>query len=106
MSASAKVFSPIEGYPRLAHHMGQYPDCAIIRRFSSLNSQNLLYLQAELVHLENKLRLLEARDHESQEGHGRDYSKEWYWLRNSISEGNSEQLQTVLDIRGILKEYS
>ncbi len=86
--------------------MGQYQDCAIIRRFSSLNSQNLLYLQAELVHLEKKLRALEARDYASQEGHRRNYSRDWYWLNRSVSEGDGEQLQAVLDIRAILKEYS
>lgn len=98
--------SPIEGYPKLACHMGTYPECAIYRRFGSLNSQNLLYFQTELTHLEQKLRRLEAADLASAEGNRSNYSKDWYWLNNSIFEENSEQLETVHAIRGKLKEYS
>jgi hypothetical protein len=68
--------SPIEGYPKLASHMGTYPECAIYRRFGSLNSQNLLYFQSELTHLELKLRRLEATDLTSEEGNRSAYSKD------------------------------
>ena len=98
--------SPIEGYPKLACHMGTYPECAIYRRFGSLNSQNLLYFQSELTHLERKLRRLEATDLASTEGNRSNYSKDWYWLNNSVFEENSEQLETIRAIRGMLKEYS
>ncbi|KAH8593912.1 hypothetical protein B0O99DRAFT_574662 [Bisporella sp. PMI_857] len=98
--------SPIEGYPKLGCHMGTYPECAIYRRFGSLNSQNLLYYQAELTHLERKLRRLEAADLASAEGNRSKYSKDWYWLDNSVFEGNSEQLETVHVIRSKLKEYN
>ncbi|KAH8651868.1 hypothetical protein BGZ60DRAFT_569053 [Tricladium varicosporioides] len=98
--------SPIEGYPKLACHMGTYPECAIYRRFSSLNSRNLLYLQSELTHLEHKLHRLEAADLGSAEGNRSNYSKDWYWLNNSTFEGNSEQLETVHAIRSKLKEYN
>ena len=95
-----------EGYPKLAGHMGKYPESAIYRRFGSLNSQNLLYFQAELTHLEQKLRRLEAADLASTEEHRSDYSKDWYWLNNSVFETNSEQLETFQAIRSKLKEYS
>jgi hypothetical protein len=98
--------SPIEGYPKMACQMGLYPECAIYRRFSALNSQNILHLQAELVYLELKLRRLEAADSASQEGNRPHYSKDWYWLNNSAFEENSDQLQTVLAIRSKLKDYS
>jgi hypothetical protein len=98
--------SPIEGYPKLACHVGTYPECAIYRRFGSLNSQNLLYFQAELTHLERKLRRLEAADLASAEGNRANYSKDWYWLNNSVLEENSEQLETARAIRGMLKDYS
>jgi len=101
-----RSLSPIEGYPKLACHMGTYPECAIYRRFGSLNSQNLLYFQAELMHLERKLRRLEAADLASAEGNPSNYSKDWYWLNNSVFEENSEQLGTVRAIRGKLKEYN
>lgn len=97
---------PIEGYPKLACHIGKYPEHSIYRRFGSLNSQNLLYLQAELTHLEVKLRRLEAADLASTEGNRSQYSKDWHWLNSSSPEGDSEQLKTVKAMRYTLKEYS
>jgi hypothetical protein len=96
----------IEGYPKLACHMGTYPEHAIYRRFDGLNAQNLLYFQAELTHLERKLRRLEAADFGSTDENRFNYSKDWYWLSNSACEESSEQLDTVRAIRGRLKEYS
>ena len=95
---------PVEGYPRLACHMAQYSENAIFRRFSSLGTRNLLYLQAELVHLEQKLCRLEAADSASSEGRRATYSKDWYWLNDSPEE-NDEQLKIALSIRSKLKEY-
>ncbi|PMD64632.1 uncharacterized protein K444DRAFT_625298 [Hyaloscypha bicolor E] len=95
---------PVEGYPRLACHMAQYSENAVFRRFSSLGTRNLLYLQAELVHLEQKLCRLEAADSASSEGRRATYSKDWYWLNDSPEE-NDEQLKIVLSIRSKLKEY-
>jgi len=86
--------------------MGKYSESSIYRRFGDLNSQNLLYLQAELTHLEQKLRRLEATDLASPEGNRSLYSKDWYWLNNSTSEENHDQLETVLAIRGKLADYS
>lgn len=97
--------NPVEGYPRLACHMGKYTSAQIFRRFSSLNSQNLLYLQAELIHLEQKLRGLEAKDKVSDKGRQRSFSVDWYWLNESRLE-HGEQIQTTMAVRGKLKEYS
>ncbi|KAL5322063.1 hypothetical protein ACEPPN_010032 [Leptodophora sp. 'Broadleaf-Isolate-01'] len=97
--------SSVEGYPKLACHMGRYTQNAIYRRFSSLNSENILYMQAELVHLEKKLRRLQADDHASSEGHRSNYSRDWYWL-NYASEEGSEQWETAVAIRQKLKEYN
>jgi hypothetical protein len=96
---------PVEGYPRLACHMAQYSENAVFRRFTSLGTRNLLYLQAELVHLEQKLCHLEAADSASSAGRRARYSKDWYWLNNSPEEESDEQLKTVLSIRNKLKEY-
>jgi len=96
---------PVEGYPRLASHMAQYSENAVFRRFGNLGIRNLLYLQAELVHLEQKLCRLEATDSASSEGHRARYSKDWYWLNSSPEEEADEQLNIVLSIRSKLKEY-
>src|SRR5437762_11474742 len=42
-------------YPRLSEFMGSWSDVAIFRRFANLNAENLLFLQAELLHLEHEL---------------------------------------------------
>ncbi len=98
--------SPVAGYPRLASHIGLYPDFAIYRRFGSLNAQNLLYYQAELVHLEQTLRKQEIADSSSQEGSKSLYARDWYWLKDSETKEDDAQLRTILSVRERLKEYS
>jgi hypothetical protein len=34
------------------------------------------------------------------------YSKDWYWLKASVDDGDGEQWQAVLEARAKLKEYS
>jgi hypothetical protein len=43
------------GYADIAKLMCKRPEVAIFRRFAFLNTKNLLYLQAELIHLEIEL---------------------------------------------------
>ena len=86
--------------------MGQYPETAIFRRFAALNSQNLLYLQAELVHLEMRLRGLEVAASQAQNGNSRLYAKDWYWLKASAEDGQGELWEAVLETKAKLKEYS
>jgi hypothetical protein len=95
-----------EGYPKLASQMGAFPETAIIRRFSALNVQRLLYLQAELVHLEKELREYENDDANSADCNRRDYAKDWYWLANSDDSSNNSQIQAVRLVEKKLKEYS
>lgn len=65
-------------YPKLSHFMcvnltselisrreltysnSQWPDVACFRRFGTLNAENLLFLQAEISHLEDRLKELRA----------------------------------------------
>jgi hypothetical protein len=96
----------VEGYPRLAAQMGHYPETGIYRRFASLNSQSLLYLQAELVHLEKKVRQLETIASREQGGNKYLYAKDWYWLKVSEEDGENELWQTVQETKAKLKEYS
>jgi hypothetical protein len=44
------------GYEKLAGFMAKHAEVATFQRFDFLNTLNILYLQAELVHLEGELR--------------------------------------------------
>ena len=101
----------MEGYAKLASIMGSHPEVAILRRFGALNAQNLLYLQAELVALEDDLRAIAAEDIASDDLDRAAYSRDWYTLSNSENPtaGNEDagrQWQIILSIREKLKEYS
>lgn len=48
----------MEGYARLSSLFVQYPDLTCLRRFSQLSNELLLYKQAELCCLENKIAAL------------------------------------------------
>jgi len=103
----------VRGYPRLAYRMAQSPQSAIFRRFAALNTQNLLYYQAELQSLEAELRRLEIADAAAQ-GVGPEvkmrnkFAKDWYWLDESkeLDGELGEQARLFEKIRVKLKEYS
>jgi len=48
--------SRVNGYEKLAGLMSQHAEVATFQRFDFLNTLNLLFLQAELVHLEHDLK--------------------------------------------------
>lgn len=50
------------GYPRLTQEMGDASSIAMVRLFTNLNNESLLYFQAQLVVLEKELRELQRRD--------------------------------------------
>lgn len=96
----------VVGYPKLAAKIEVLPEAAIFRRFGALNAQNLLYYQAELMYLEQKLRMQQLKDNNDGEGREKSYGIDWFWLEKSRDEGDAHQLELVLKIRGLLKEYS
>lgn len=99
---------PICGYPRLAQEMGDAPSIAIVRRFTNLNNESLLYYQAQLVVLEKELRKLQRRDARPSAGNEPEpdpqCSRDWEWL--GVWSPECEQWKKVIEIRQILKEYS
>lgn len=108
VGASVKGDPPpeVQGYPQLAHHMGTISDSLIFRRFASLNAKNLLYLQAELMNLETKLRKYELADSRCSGSNRSTYGRDWYWLSRSAEDGSTKQWRTVLSIRKKLRIYS
>jgi len=95
-----------EGYPRLAALQGTYPELGIYRRFATLNARNLLYLQAELVDLENRLDECTKADCASNDARKRLHNKNWYFLSQGNEGMPNSQWDTMLCVRGKLKEYS
>ena len=100
----------VAGYPKLAGRMGLSPELAIFRRFGGLNVRTLLYMQAELVYLENELQKCELDDsHAASQDYRSRYRRNWFWLKESVQhpEGvQSRQVRLVLEIKEKLKEYS
>jgi hypothetical protein len=79
---------------------------AIYRRFGALNAQNVLYFQAELVDLEEKLRAQQVQDDGDPKGKKSLYAKTWFRLKDSAVDGDTRQLDLVMKIRETLREYS
>ena len=101
----------MEGYPALAEVMSMNDGLDVFRRFSSLNIQNLLYMQAELNNLELDLKDIAAEDQCANpaelgnEGRRR-YMTSARTIRESLEKGDGLQWKRVLQIRKLLKEYS
>jgi hypothetical protein len=94
----------MEGYAKLAHLMSTHHELAIFRRFKALNMQNLLYLQAEITHLEAEL-LRVARE-DVKHGGRQHHAHDWWSLSQGEFEGDGDQWETVLEIRNKLETYS
>jgi hypothetical protein len=96
------------GYDHLASFMGFFPEAAIFRRFAVLNAKNILYLQAELLWLEKELDAVAEDDAQSTNAKRREYSKEWFLLRQSVNDphGDSQQWKIFKKIRKTLDKYS
>ena len=91
----------MEGHVKLALLMSEYPETLIFRRFGAISAQNLLYLQAELVHLEHELQECTLPNNAP----GRDvFSKDWFMFAH-FNEGTEQQWCLILQIRAKLKEY-
>jgi MoxR-like ATPase len=94
------------GYPKLAARIEVQPELSIYRRFGALNAQNLLYYQAELVDIEEKLRAQQVQDDNDATGEKSLYAKTWFRLKDSAVDGDTKQLDLVTCMRETLKEYS
>ena len=95
------------GYSDLSNVMAAHPEIAIFRTFSTLNTQNLLYLRAELMHLEKELGDIREDDNSSRDPDRLFTDKNWLSLQRSLEEGRDPfQWAKFLDIRTKLAEYS
>lgn len=94
----------MEGYAKVASLMAKYDEFAILRRFKALNTQELLYNQAEIIHLEERLQRLVDRD--SAHPDRKFYSKDWWTLAHGTDREGREQWRTIRKIRKKLDKYS
>src|SRR2546423_9509780 len=95
------------GYSKLAALIGKHHDLAIFRRFSVLNSKNLLYMQGELVQLEAELNMIELENRASRDPEkvGFEYSVTALMGPHQSEDGH-ERWAKILEIREKLKEHS
>ena len=70
-----------EGYAKIATLMSSRGEFAIFRNFRNLNVQNLLYLQAEITHLDADLQKVAVRDRA--DPNRAIYTKHWWYLAQS-----------------------
>jgi hypothetical protein len=94
-------------YPRLSEFMGLWPEVAIFRRFGALNAQNLLFLQAEIAHLERELKVIREREEKREDERGLLAQRSWFELSQATEDGEyCPQWTVIQDIRSKLSEYS
>ena len=92
------------GYHKLSKFMVD-EKYAIFRQFKILANRDLLYLQAELAHLEAEFSSLADRDRNT-EGEQELYDANWYLLSSSKNrEQDGEQWEKAMQIRLKLREY-
>ena len=101
--AYADGFDIQEGYRGLAGYMGphMHSGMGVFKRFSKLNTLDLLYMQAELMNLEQELKVLAYIDQANPASYT--FAKR---VRDMKAAPSSMQWQNVLEIRRLLKAYS
>ena len=78
-------------------------DLALYRRFGALNARNLLYLQSELMTLENRLKKLDESANDISKGaEAWSSPRSWFYLEKQ----GGEHLDVVKEIREKLEKYS
>ena len=98
---------PARSYSSLAEIVGNNDGLAIFRRFATLNAQSLLYMQSELVNLEEELKRLVHADSKADDEQRRVFQSDISALKSASSDASEgKQWRKVLEIREKLKEYS
>jgi hypothetical protein len=87
------------GYPAIAHVMAA-PGLTMFKRFAPLNTRSLLYMQAEILILESRLKDVVELDYEDDDT--KDYARS---CEKMMDEGG-EQWEQLLKLRDVLEKYS
>lgn len=101
------VVSPdniMAGYDKLARLVADYPDLTIYRRFGVLSAKILLFMQAELVHLERNLEIVANDDRKDPARSS--FETSWAALFGAPSgEGADLQSRKITEIQDKLSNY-
>ncbi|KAF2689276.1 hypothetical protein K458DRAFT_400068 [Lentithecium fluviatile CBS 122367] len=94
-----------DGYPGLSRFMGPNFDqgLGIFKRFGDLNCRNLLYMQAELLCLDEELRVLTLVDHNGPDSTRATYARNVWNMRK---DAKSLQWAKILELRWKLNAYN
>ncbi|KAL8696341.1 MAG: hypothetical protein Q9224_002847 [Gallowayella concinna] len=93
-------------YNKLATVMGDHQELAIFRRFQRLNAKSLLYMQAEILHLESELDMIELEDKRSEEKSRSLFHTSVFNLKEPCCCPNNVQWKHALEIREKLERYT
>jgi hypothetical protein len=116
MTTNSDPPTPVQGinrtwssgsYPRLSEFMGLWPEVSIFRRFGALSAQNLLFLQAEIAHLERELKVIREQEEKREDERGLLAQRSWFELSQASEDGEyCPQWTIIQEIRSKLSEYS
>ena len=93
-------------YTRLSELIGTHQELAVFRKFASLNAKNILYMQAELIHLQAELENIELENGCSGDAEKAAFQVSFFDLKESSGTKNDLQWRKVMEIRRNLKAYS
>ncbi|QYT03245.1 hypothetical protein H0G86_010215 [Trichoderma simmonsii] len=98
------------GFAQVARWVALDPDkeTSIYRKFDALAARNLLYLQSELLVLENKLEQIDINDAKSDDMDLGDAIMTWETLEQQFNNGNEKarvRMDLIIKIRARIKEY-
>lgn len=94
-----EAYSPRErhGWPKLAHKMAVNTEFAAFSRFRDLNTRTLLFYQAQINLIRTKI--LQAEEEEEESVNIVRYS-------HLVDETESDYHKLLMELRGLLREYS
>ncbi|KAI4128688.1 MAG: hypothetical protein LQ338_002635, partial [Usnochroma carphineum] len=92
-------------YNKLAALMGEHQELATFRRFQRLNVKSLLYMQAEILHLESELEIIEFDDQTSGDKFRASLNVSVFNLKESSGLPHGVQWAKVLEIQEKLQAY-
>jgi hypothetical protein len=105
----------LEGFADFSHYIASDDSLSVYRRFGSLGSRNILYMQAELQFLEQQLEELDDADRELVQGNAGDEKKSvddaaraWESFTYQDENGNERQrkkMKLILRIREVMRNY-